>query len=220
MYSHGYLRVAVCIPHVRVADTVFNAERTITLARQVSNEDAAIALFPELGLSAYSNDDLFQQEALLDAVLDALDDVIQASVDFTPLLLVGAPLRFEGKLFNCAVVVHRGRILGVVPKSYLPNYREFYEKRQFTAARDAVGQTQRLFGDDVPFGCDLVFDAVTVENFSLHVEICEDLWAPVPPSTYAALAGATVLANLSASNITIGKAEFRRDLCASQSGKC
>lgn len=220
IYAHGYLRAAVCVPHVRVADTVFNTERTIALARQASDQGAAVALFPELGLSAYTNDDLFQQEALLDAVLAAVEAVVEASVDLTPMLLVGAPLRFEGKLFNCAVVVHRGRILGVVPKSYLPNYREFYEKRQFTAARDAVGQTQRLLGDEVPFGNDLVFDAVTVDNFSLHVEICEDLWSPVPPSTYAALAGATVLANLSASNITIGKAEFRRDLCASQSGKC
>jgi len=133
---------------------------------------------------------------------------------------VGAPLRLDAKLFNCAVVVHRGRILGVVPKTYLPNYREFYEKRQFTSAFDALSAEVRLLGRTVPFGNDLLFEASSVNGFRLHVEICEDVWAPVPPSTYAALAGATVLANLSASNITVGKAEYRRNLCASQSGKC
>src|SRR5690606_39777892 len=128
--------------------------------------------------------------------------------------------RFEGKLFNCAVVLYRGRVLGIVPKSYLPSYREFYERRQFTPARCAVSREVRFLGETVPFGSDLLFDAVNVEDFALHVEICEDVWTPIPPSSYAALAGATVLANLSASNITVGKAEYRRDLCAAQSGKC
>ncbi|MDQ3816027.1 MAG: NAD(+) synthase, partial [Armatimonadota bacterium] len=175
---------------------------------------------PELGISAYSNDDLFHQDCLLDAVEAALARLIEESRDLTPILLVGAPIRFEGKLFNCGLVIYRGRVLGITPKSYLPNYREFYEKRQFTSGRDAVGREMRFLGEEVPFGSDLIFDAVNVEDFSLHVEICEDVWTPIPPSTYAALAGATVLANLSASNITIGKAEYRRDLCAAQSGKC
>ncbi|MDQ3796565.1 MAG: NAD(+) synthase, partial [Pseudomonadota bacterium] len=122
--------------------------------------------------------------------------------------------------FNCAVIVHRGRVLGLVPKTYLPNYREFYEKRQFTSGRYAVVTEVEFLGQRVPFGNDLIFDAVEFEDFSLYVEICEDLFTPVPPSTYAALAGATVLANLSASNITIGKADYRRDLCAVQSGRC
>src|SRR5205823_3953124 len=137
-----------------------------------------------------------------------------------PILLAGAPLRFDGKLFNCAAAIYRGQLLGIVPKTYLPNYREFYEKRQFSSGRHATAREVWLFGRSVPFGNDLVFDAENVEGFRLHVEICEDVWTPIPPSTYAALAGATVLANLSASNITIGKAAYRRDLCASQSGKC
>ncbi len=220
IYSHGFVRAAVCIPFVRVADPQFNAERTLELARRASDRNAAIALFPELGISAYSNDDLFHQDALLDATVEAVSRLVEESRSLTPVLLVGAPLRFEGKLFNCGVVIYRGQVLGIVPKSYLPNYREFYEKRQFSGARAAVGQEVRFLGEQVPFGSDLIFNAVNLKGFSLHVEICEDVWTPIPPSTYAALAGATVLANLSASNATIGKAKYRRDLCASQSGKC
>ncbi len=220
IYSHGYVRAAVCIPHVRIADPAFNLERTLELARRAHGLHAGIALFPELGLTAYSNDDLFQQDALLDAALDAAGRLVEASAELSPVLLVGIPLRFEGKLFNCALVVHRGRLLGIVPKTYIPNYREFYEKRQFTSGRDAVASEVRVLGERVPFGRDLIFDADDVTGLSLHVEICEDLWAPVPPSTYAALAGATVIGNLSASNIIIGKAKYRKDLCAAQSGKC
>lgn len=220
IYSHGFIRAAVCVPFVRVADPVYNVEHTIGLAQRASEMYAAVALFPELGISAYTNEDLFHQDALLDASEAALARLIDESHKLTPVLLVGAPLRFEGKLFNCAVAIYRGRVLGIVPKSFLPNYREFYEKRQFTAARHAVSREVLFLGQRVPFGNDLIFDAENVEDFSLHVEICEDVWTPIPPSSYAALAGATVLANLSASNITIGKAEYRRDLCAAQSGKC
>ena len=220
IYSHGFARVAVCVPSLRVADPAFNAERTLGLAREASARRAAVALFPELGISAYTCDDLFHQDALLEAVEAAVARVVEGSAELSPVLLVGAPLRFEGKLFNCAVVVYRGRVLGIVPKSYLPNYREFYERRQFTPGGFAVSREVRFLGGAVPFGADLVFDAVNVDGFALHVEICEDVWTPVPPSTWAALAGATVLANLSASNITVGKAEYRRNLCASQSGRC
>ncbi len=220
IYSHGFIRAAVCIPFVRVADPQFNVERTLSLARRASDLNAAIALFPELGISAYSNEDLFHQDALLDATEAALSRLVEESKNLTPVLLVGAPLRFEGKLFNCAVIIYRGQVLGITPKSYLPNYREFYEKRQFTSGRAAVSREVRFLNERVPFGADLIFHAANLEGFSLHVEICEDVWTPIPPSTYAALAGATVLANLSASNITIGKAKYRRDLCASQSGKC
>ena len=219
VYSHGFVRAAVCIPTVRVADPAFNAERTLGLARRAHELHAAVALFPELGVSAYSNDDLFHQSALLDATVQALARITRESVGLMPVLLVGAPLLFEGKLFNCAVVIHRGRVLGIVPKSYLPNYREFYEKRQFTSGRMAVATVVGFLGQEVPFGADLVFDAVNVDGFRLAVEICEDVWVPIPPSTWTALAGATVIANLSASNITLGKAEYRRELCAGQSGK-
>lgn len=220
IYTHGFLRVAVCIPSLRVADPEFNGARTLELALKASQRKVAVALFPELGLSAYSNEDLFQQDALLEAAKTALARLIKESAALTPVLIVGAPLRFDARLFNCAVVIYRGRVLGVAPKTYLPNYREFYEKRQFTSGREAVSREVLLLEDTVPFGNDLVFEAANFEGFRLHAEICEDVWTPIPPSTYAALAGATVLANLSASNITIGKAEYRRDLCAAQSGKC
>lgn len=237
IYSHGFVRVAVCVPHVRVADPAFNAARTTGLAAQASEAGAAVALFPELGISSYAIDDLLQQEALLDGVLAGIARVTEASMQLNPVLLVGAPLRFENRLFNCAVVIYRGRVLGVVPKTYLPSYREFYETRQFSSARHAVGRTVQFQGETVPFGNDLLFRAQLIPDnmepeglgrsdpkdareFVLHVEICEDVWTPIPPSSHAALAGATVLANLSASNITIGKSHYRRDLCASQSGKC
>lgn len=220
VYAHGFVRAAVCIPHVRVADPNFNLERTSALARRASEMHAAVALFPELGISAYSNEDLFHQDVLLDATEAAIAGLITESTALSPVLLVGAPLRFEGKLFNCALIIYRGQLLGIVPKSFLPNYREFYEKRQFNTGRNAVHREVLFLGKSVPFGNDLIFDASNYDDFSIHVEVCEDVWTPIPPSTYAALAGATVLTNLSASNITIGKAEYRRDLCASQSGKC
>src|SRR5580693_2642234 len=219
IYSHGFIRAAVCIPHVRVADPEFNTKRTLALAQRASEANAALALFPELGVSGYSNEDLFHQDVLLEAASLGVAQIVEASVDLSPVLLVGAPLRFEGKLFNCAVVISRGKILGIVPKTYLPNYREFYEKRQFNSGRNAVRTEQPFLGRLVPFGSDLVFEANSISDFLIHVEICEDLWVPIPPSTYGALAGATVLANLSASNVTIGKAGFRRELCASQSAR-
>src|SRR6266446_805366 len=220
MYSHGFIRAAVCIPSLRVADPAFNLDRTLELAGQASEANVAVALFPELGLSAYSNEDLFHQDALLEASKAAVARLVKESETLAPVLLVGAPLRFDAKLFNCAVIIYRGQVLGVTPKTYLPNYREFYEKRQFTAGRQAISREVSFLGQRVPFGNDLIFQAGNIEGFNLHVEICEDVWTPIPPSTYAALAGAAVLANLSASNITIGKADYRRDLCASQSGKC
>lgn len=220
IYRHGFVRAAVCVPQLRVADPAFNLQQMLPMARQAAAAYAAVVLFPELGISAYSNDDLFQQDALLDAVLEQLEVLVSESKTLAPLLMVGAPLRIEGKLFNCAIAIHNGVILAIYPKSYLPNYREFYEKRQFSAARDAVFGEVVLLGQRVPFGTDILLSAVNLPNFTVHAELCEDVWAPTPPSTFAALAGATVLCNLSASNITIGKAAYRRDLCAAQSGKC
>jgi NAD+ synthase (glutamine-hydrolysing) len=219
LYSHGFVRVAAAVPHVRIGEPAENAERTLALAQQASDQHAALVIFPELGLSGYSIDDLLHQQALLDAVEDAIGRITAASGALEPVLAVGAPLRSEHGLFNTAVVIHRGRVLGVVPKSYLPEYREYYEKRQFRATRDLVTDRIRLLGEDVPIGPDLLFASRDLPAFVLHVEICEDLWVPIPPSTFGALAGATVLANLSASNITIGKAGFRRSLCASQSAR-
>ena len=219
LYAHGFARLAAAVPSVRVADPAHNADRTVALARRADAAGAALVAFPELGISAYSAEDLFHQKALTDGVLAGLEAVVAASATLAPVVVVGAPLRAEGRLFNTAVVIHRGRVLGVAPKSYLPNYREFYEKRQFSAARDAVGPEIRLLGATVPFGADLLFASRDLPGFVLHAEICEDVWAPIPPSTYAALAGATVLANLSASDVTIGKADYRRLLCASHSAR-
>jgi NAD+ synthase (glutamine-hydrolysing) len=220
LYAHDFLRVAVCVPELRVAEPVFNLGKILELTRKASSSGAAVTLFPELCISAYSNEDLFHQDALLEASMDAVREVVRHSEDLFSVLIIGAPLRFDGRLFNCAVVIYRGQVLGIVPKTYLPNYREFYEKRQFTSGRYAISREVLFLGEKVPFGNDLVFSAAHLEGFKLHVEICEDVWTPIPPSTYAALAGATILANLSASNITIGKAEYRRTLCGNQSGKC
>src|SRR5437763_1571474 len=219
LYSHGFVRVAAGVPQMRVAEPAFNAERTLALAGQASGEHAALVIFPELGLSGYSIEDLLHQGAVLDGVVDAIGRIAAESASLTPVIVAGAPLRCEHGVFNCAVVIHRGRVLGVVPKSYLPEYREYYEKRQFRAARDAVGDRIRLGDEVVPFGADLLFCARDAPGFVLHVEVCEDVWVPIPPSTFGALAGATVLANLSASNITIGKAVFRRELCSNQSAR-
>ena len=220
IYRHGFARAAVCIPFIRLGNALHNAERTIALARRAHDAEATLALFPELGLSGYSNEDLFHQDALLEMTLDSLAKVVAASRNLSPILIVGAPLRLEQKLFNCAIVIHGGSILGITPKTYLPNYREFYERRQFTPGTHAVRSEVDILGATAPFGNDLVYDVPSIPGFALHVEICEDVWVPVPPSTYAALAGATVLANLSASNITIGKADYRRLLCSSHSGRC
>ncbi len=219
IYRHGFARVAACTLPVSLADPRSNAEATAALAARCGAEGAVLAVFPELGISGYTIDDLRQQDALLDAVEAALALLRERSSALLPLLLVGAPLRHGGTLFNCAVAIHRGRILGAVPKSYLPNYREFYEARQFASGVGCVGESAALAGERVPFGTDLLFEAADVPGLVVHAEICEDLWVPAPPSSGAALAGATVIANLSASNITVGKAETRRLLCQAQSAR-
>ena len=220
LYRHNFARVAVCIPEVRVADPAFNAARTIELLRQAVDRKAVIAVFPELGVSAYSCEDLFHQQALLDATGRALEEVVAATRELAVVAIVGAPLAIDARLYNCAVVIHRGRVLGVTPKTYLPNYREFYELRQFTPGEAGVRATIDVAGSrDVPFGA-LIFRATNQPLLALHAEICEDLWTPIPPSSYAALAGATVLVNLSASNVTVGKDDYRRQLGANQSARC
>ncbi|MER7008763.1 NAD(+) synthase [Dactylosporangium sp. NPDC000555] len=220
IYAHGFARVAACTGHTAIADPPANAEALLRQARACSEEGVALAIFPELGLCGYSIEDLLLQDAVLDGVEDAVGTVVAGSADLLPVIVVGAPLRHRDRVYNCAVVVHRGRILGVVPKSYLPNYREFYEARQLTAGDAERGGTIRVGGADVPFGVDLLFAAEDLPGFVLHVEICEDMWVPVPPSAEAALAGATVLANLSGSPITVGRAEDRRLLVRSASSRC
>ena len=216
-YEQGFVRIAACTPRCEVGDPDFNAIATLELARRGHAEHVGLMVFPELGLSSYAIDDLLGQDALLDAVETSVATIVSASKDLTPVLLVGAPLRHEGRLYNCAVVIHGGKIHGVVPKTHLPNYREFYEKRWFASGRTVRGGHIRLAGQDAPFGTDLIFAARDVKDFIFHVEICEDLWAPAPPSDFGALGGALVLANLSASNVTVGKADTRKLLCAAKS---
>jgi NAD+ synthase (glutamine-hydrolysing) len=218
-YRHGFVRVAACTHHTAIADPAANAESVLRVARACHDDSVALAVFPELTLSGYSIEDILQQDALLEAVQHALLDVVVASADLMPVLVVGAPLRHQHRIYNTAVVIHRGRVLGVVPKSYLPTYREFYERRQM-AAGDVERGVIRVGEADVPFGPDLLFTATDLPGFVLHVEICEDMFVPIPPSAEAALAGATVLANLSGSPITIGRAEDRCLLARSASSRC
>jgi len=219
-YRHGFARVAVAVPRMRVADPAFNAGETIEMLRQAAERGAVVVAFPELGLSAYTCDDLFHQRALLDACEAALAEVAEATAAIATIAVVGLPLRVDHRLFNCAAVVGNGRVLGVVPKTYLPNYGEFYEARQFQAGDTAVSTSVRLGGHEVPFGADLIFESDELPLLKIACEICEDVWVPIPPSSYAALAGATVLVNLSASNITIGKADYRHRLVSLQSSRC
>jgi NAD+ synthase (glutamine-hydrolysing) len=216
-YAQGFARVAACTMPVALADPETNARTVIDLARECHDDGVAVAVFPELCLSGYSIDDLFLQDTLLNAVQAAIARIVEASTHLLPVVVVGAPLQHGTRLLNCAVVVKGGRILGVSPKSYLPNFREFYERRHFAPGDDLRGATIRVAGVEVPLGPDLVFTATDLPDLRLHVEICEDMWVPVPPSAEAALAGATVLANLSGSPITIARAEDRRLLVRSAS---
>ena len=202
-----------------MADAPYNLAQTLRLAREGDAAGVVLMVFPELGLSSYAIEDLLLQDSLLDEVERSVARVVEASRKLNPVLIVGAPLRVLGRLYNTAIVIHRGTVIGAVPKTFLPNYREFYEKRHFVSGANVLEKQIRLAGQDVPFGTDMLFRSTGTVPFTFHVEICEDIWVPVPPSSHAALAGAEVLVNLSASNITIGKAEMRRLLCGSQSAR-
>jgi NAD+ synthase (glutamine-hydrolysing) len=221
MTYHGFLRVAAATPVLRVADSDFNAARILDLLRRAEEQRVSVVCFPELCLTGYTCADLFQQAALRRAAVAALAGLVRAAAGiFSGVAVVGVPLLVDDQLFNCAAVCHDGRVLGVVPKSFIPNYKEFYEGRWFTPAATAHSREVVLDGRPVPFGTAQLFDARDVDGLLLGVEICEDLWVPVPPSSFQALAGATVLLNLSASNEVIGKAAYRRQLVLNQSGRC
>ncbi|QDQ42740.1 NAD(+) synthase [Methylacidiphilum kamchatkense] len=220
-YNHNFVRVAIAIPVGKVADPFYNIEQIIELSKKAVQNKSMLVVFPELSISSYSCEDLFHQSALLDSSLKALAKLLEASVSFPLLLLVGLPLQVNQLLFNCAALLCQGKILGIIPKSYLPNYREFYEPRQFSQASFATEKSIDLLGQsEIPFGTNLIFQWEEQPLFKMAVEICEDLWVPLPPSSFAALAGATILVNLSASNVTIGKSDYRKLLVASQSGRC
>jgi len=218
-YGHGFARVAACTMPITVADPASNARTVIEQAQACHDDGVAVAIFPELCLSGYAVDDLFLQDPLLDAVETAIQAVVVASEVLLPVIVVGAPLVHGNRVLNCAVVIHGGEILGVAPKSYLPTYREFYERRWF-APGDDIDTTMLLAGREVPLSPKLLFRATDVTGLTLHVEVCEDMWVPVPPSATAALAGATVLANISGSPITVGRSVDRHLLARSASARC
>src|SRR5438876_8299023 len=217
--THGFARVAVCVPQVRVADPTFNADAHLTLLERVHAEGAHYALCPELGLSGYTCGDLFFQETLLRTSVEALARLAADTARWNLVLSVGLPLVVDDLLFNCAVTLYGGRPVAVAPKAYPPNYREFYELRWFHPAAEARATEVTLLETRVPFGTDVLVRAPHLAGFVLHTDVCEDLWTPVPPGTIAALSGATVLANLSASNVTVGMWESRKQLASSPSAK-
>ncbi len=220
LYHHNFVRVAVATPIVRIADPAFNAAQTLSLMREAARAKAIVVVFPELGLTAYSAEDLFHQQTVIRGAQAALTSLLVQSRDLPVAAFVGLPVVVDGLLYNCAALILRGRILGVVPKTYLPNYREFYELRQFTRGDAPARAEITLAGQKVPFGTDLLFRHAEQPRLVLAAEICEDLWVPAPPSTFAALAGATVIVNLSASNVVIGKPQYRRELASNQSARC
>ena len=219
MHAHGFVRVATSTPCVRTGDVAFNQSGVISEAKKAHEQNVDLVVYPELCLSSYAIDDLHLQNALLDRVEEAVAEVVKASADLTPVLVIGAPLRRNSKIYNCALVIAGGELLGVIPKSYLPNYREFYEKRYFAHGRNCIDLWISVSGEEVPFGVDLIFAASNLTGFTFGVEICEDFWSPNPPGTMAALAGAHILCNLSASPITIGRAEDRHLHCRSSSSR-
>jgi NAD+ synthase (glutamine-hydrolysing) len=220
-YAHGFARVAACTIPVAIADPATNAASVLAEVRACHDEGVAVAVFPELCLTGYAIDDLVLQDVVLDAVQAAIAALAAASRELRPVFVVGAPLLHLHRLYNCAIVIHAGEVLGVVPKVHLPNYREFYEKRYYASGADQLGDgVITVNGVEVPFGHGLTFAALDVPDLRLHVEICEDMWVPVPPSANAALAGATVLANISGSPITVARAEDRRLLVRSASMRC
>ena len=219
MHTQGFVRVATATPAHKTGDVVFNTAGILAEARKAHDQNVDLVVYPELCVSSYAIDDLHLQNALLDACETAIGEIAVASAELMPVLIIGAPLRRNAKVYNCAIVIAGGEILGVIPKSYLPNYREFYEKRWFAHGRNCQDLWIGLGGEEVPFGTDLVFSASNLSGFTFGVEICEDFWAPNPPGTLAALAGALILCNLSASPITIGRAEDRHLHCRSSSSR-
>ena len=216
--NYGFIKACAVSPALRVADCPYNAQKTIEAMQQAAEDGCQLTVFPELGLTGYTCGDLFLQQPLLDAAEAALREILKASEALQLVALVGLPVTVDAKLYNCAAVICQGALLGLVPKSHIPNYGEFYEKRHYCAAPAGVKEIS-FAGLKTLFGTKLLFRCETMQAFTLAVEICEDLWAPLPPSTAHALAGATVIANLSASDETVGKAEYRRALVSQQSAR-
>ena len=218
--NFGYIRVAAAVPKVRVADTNYNARQIIDLIQQADTEATDIIVFPECSITAYTANDLFHQQILQRAALDALVEIREKTKHSKIISIVGLPVAADNQLFNCAAVIQSGRVLGIVPKTFIPGYKEYYEQRWFASGAKMISDFLEIGGEEIPAGTDLLFRAENFTNFTFGVEICEDLWVPAPPSSAQAIAGATVLINLSASNELISKKNYRENLVRQQSGNC
>ncbi|KXW56749.1 NAD(+) synthase [Ferrovum sp. PN-J185] len=220
LYHHGFFRTAVATPRVYLADPKTNSKEIKTLILNAVSQKVGLVVFPELSLSGYSCDDLFHQQSLIEESLNQLNILIAETADLPIISVVGLPIKNNNKLFNCAAIFSQGKLFGLVPKTYIPNNREFYEARYFTPADPNVVEYLSINNQDIPFGSKIIFSVKNIPDLKIAIEICEDLWVPIPPSSFAALAGATVIANLSASNASVGKAEYRRQLVSNQAARC
>jgi len=220
LLKYGFVRVGAAVPEMKVADCGFNTKKIIEIMEEAKDKDVYLTVFPELCITGYTCGDLFQQSLLLDMALKSLKEIADKSSEWNNIFIVGLPLLIEQQLYNCAAVIQKGKIRGIVPKRYIPNYNEFYEKRWFREGRNLTTDFVKLFGQEIPCGDDLIFQDELTPELSFAVEICEDLWMPVPPSSIQAKNGAVILCNLSASNEVIGKNEYRKVLVKSQSGRC
>lgn len=218
--NYGFVRVGAAVPSLKVANVRYNSEEILEITRKAENMKVEILLFPELSITGYTCADLFSQDLLVEESLNALNDIAFKTKDYSMILIIGLPYIDNATLYNCAAVVQKGKILGIVPKSFIPNYKEFYEKRWFKSGLNIKDRTTRILGQDIPFGTDLIFCDDKNNEFSFGIEICEDLWVPIPPSSNLSLAGANIIFNLSSSNESIGKFEYRKQLVAQQAGRC
>ena len=219
MKKYGFIRVGACIPKLKVADVTYNVSEIINNMKEAEKKEVAILVFPELSLTGYTCSDLFFQEELINNTMIGISDIVKESKNMDLTVIIGAPIRISNQLFNCGIVINRGKILGIVPKTYIPNYNEFYEKRWFAPSVDLLKDKIILFGEEVPVGVDLVFKDRVDHSISFGIEICEDLWSIVPPSNDLALNGTNMIFNLSSSNELIGKYDYRKNLVKGQSSK-
>ena len=217
---YGYVRVGAAVPRLKLADCTYNKEQIVTMAKEAAAKGIRVLTFPELCITGYTCADLFMQRPLLVAAEKTIKAIASETADLNVFIVVGAPVPLDSQAFNCAVAIYKGEILGMVPKTHLPNYSEFAEERWFSSADDILVDRIRYAGQEVPIGSDLLFAAAGIPDLKIGIEICEDLWVPIPPSSYQALYGATVLLNLSASNELSGKAHYRRRMVAQHSSSC
>lgn len=218
MKNYGFIRVCAACPKIKVADIKYNVSEIKSIILKAYNENVSILVFPELCITGYTCGDLFGQDILIKRCNDAVEDLCKFTKDLDMFIFIGAPVLTGQFLFNCAIAIHKGKVIGIVPKTYIPNYNEYYEKRWFSSLKDVSFSQIYYLGDYVPFG-NILFQNEKMMELCIGAEICEDLWAPIPPSSYAAISGASIIVNLSASNELINKASYRRELVKQQSGR-